>query len=170
MKVETLMTKDVESCSPDDSAERAARILWERDCGIVPVVASNATRLLLGVVTDRDLLMAAYLQGRALKEIRVGDVMSRRPRTCGPSEDLAAAAKRMAKGRVRRLPVVDDAGQLLGMLSLADLAREAARERPVAGRAVKDKQVGRTLSAIVQSRSEEEEAAAKAKGRAPDRA
>jgi len=152
MKVEQLMTKDVGTCGPDDSLGEAARIMWERDCGFVPVVESAERRRVVGVVTDRDACMAAYTRGRALGEIRVGDVMSTGIRACRAGDDVASAEAAMREAQIYRLPVVDDADQLLGVVSLADIAREARREAGSKRREVSAAEVGETLGWIRQPR------------------
>lgn len=152
MNVEQIMTKDVATCCPDDTLNEAARLMWERDCGFVPVAEPSPNRRLVGIVTDRDLCMAAYTRGRSLGEIRIGDVMSTGVRSCKPSDDLAAAETTMRDSQVHRLPVVDDADQLLGVISLADIAREAAREAGSKRQEVTVAEIGETLAAIRQPR------------------
>ena len=152
MKIEQLMAKDVGTCCPHDTLNQAVRLMWERDCGFVPVVESDASRRIVGVVTDRDACMAAYTRGRPLAEIRVRDVMSTRVRACKPVDDLAAAEEAMREAKVHRLPVVGEAGELLGVISLSDLAREAARAARSKRRAVSAAEVGQTLASIREPR------------------
>jgi len=123
------MYKDVETCLTTDPLTEAARIMWDRDCGCVPVVADKESRRVVGIVTDRDALMAVYTRGRPLAELRVGDVMSPRVKTCSTNDALSDVKALMASAQVRRLPVVDTDGCLLGMLSLADLAHEFGRQK-----------------------------------------
>jgi CBS domain-containing protein len=151
MRIEQLMAKDVATCAPDDTLHQAARLMWERDCGFVPVV-EGADRRVLGVVTDRDACMAAYTRGRPLAEIAVQEVMSKRVRTCQPGDQLAAAEEVMREAKVHRLPVVDEGGRLVGVISLADLACEAARRAGSKRRAVSPAEVGETLASIRQPR------------------
>jgi CBS domain-containing protein len=153
MKVEQLMTKEVVTCQPDDSLNRAARIMWEKDCGFVPVVESSENRRVVGVVTDRDICMAAYTKGQPLPQILVRDVMSTGVRACRPSEDLDSAESKLRDAQVHRLPVVDDADQLLGVISIADIAREAAHEIGALRRTVTTEEVGTTLAEIRKRRS-----------------
>ncbi|MBL8857643.1 MAG: CBS domain-containing protein [Planctomycetes bacterium] len=124
MKVEDLMTRDVVSCGPGDSVSHAAQLMWEHDCGIVPIVDSE--RRPIGLITDRDACMAGFTTGRALNDIRVGDVMSQSVRVCKLRDSLEAAETAMRQARVRRVPIVDEDGHLIGILSLNDLARAAA--------------------------------------------
>jgi CBS domain-containing protein len=152
MRVEELMQKDVRVCGPDAAMSEAARIMWEADCGCVPVVAGDGSGGLVGIITDRDVCMAAYTRGRALGELRVCDSMSRDVRTCAPQDSLAAAAGAMRAAKVRRLPVVDEAGQLLGIVSLSDVAREFARPRAGGKKGITAVELGELLGGICEPR------------------
>jgi CBS-domain-containing membrane protein len=152
MRIEQIMTKDVDSCGPDDHLDRAAQIMWERDCGVVPVTTPE--RRVVGVVTDRDACMASYTRGQRLDQIRIGDVMSTQICACRPEDDPGRAEELMKRAQIHRLPVVDAANQLLGMVSLADLARRA---KSTGAGAKSDPQltpaaIGETLAAISQPR------------------
>jgi CBS domain-containing protein len=151
MKVEQLMTKQVDVCYPDQTLQDAARVMWERDCGLVPIV-DGPNRRLVGILTDRDACMASYTRGHALWQIRIGDVMSTAIQACRPSDLLSEAEAAMRRTRVHRLPVVDEAGQLLGVISLSDIAREAAREIGSKKPEVTPAEIGETLAAIRQPR------------------
>ena len=146
MTVASLMTSDPAVCGPRDSLREAARVLFDRDCGIVPVVDPGGA--LLGVVTDRDLCRAAWRSGRRLEELRVEEWMSTRLTTCGPGDSLGKAESRMRAARVRRLPVVEANGRLLGILSLADLARHLGSGGGTADSAVSETGVAETLGRI----------------------
>jgi CBS domain-containing protein len=121
MRVEQAMTTDVWACQPEEAASAAARIMWERDCGCVPVVDPMGHAV--GILTDRDLCMASYLRGAPLAELTIDSVMSRAPVCCRASDALEDAELAMAGARVRRLPVTDDEGRLVGMLSMNDVIR-----------------------------------------------
>jgi len=125
MKVEQIMNRDVKTCGPQDSLNKAARIMWDEPCGAVPVV--NDQSRLLGFLTDRDVCMAAYTQGKPLEDLRVETAMARNVVTCGAEDDLGSAAQVMRQNRTRRLPVINRDGTLVGLLALDDLACEAAR-------------------------------------------
>jgi len=130
MHVHELMTHAPAVCTTTDHLTRAAQIMWERDCGSVPVL--DEAGKLTGIVTDRDICMAAYTQGRALHEIPVSSVMSKVVYAVGPDATAADALDTMNRKAVRRLPVTDASGRLLGILSLADftrVARESAARR-----------------------------------------
>src|SRR5262245_9473134 len=130
MKVEQLMIRNVESCGPEDSLDTAARIMWERDCGCVPVVVDDggAARV-VGMLTDRDVCMAAYTQGRALREMIVASAMARDVRSCRTTDTVRVALGVLRTNQLHRLPVLDANDHLVGIVTLADVAREAAHER-----------------------------------------
>lgn len=123
MNVHELMTHAPAVCTTSDHLSRAAQIMWERDCGAVPVI--DAAGKLAGIVTDRDVCMAAYTQGRALHEIPVSSTMSKAVFTIGPDAMAADALDTMNRKSVRRLPVTDAQGRLLGIVSMADFVRAA---------------------------------------------
>jgi CBS domain-containing protein len=152
MRVEELMTKSPRTCRPEDSLSRAAQIMWEADCGAVPVVSSDGEGRVVGIVTDRDVCMAGYTRGRTFTEMRVQEAMAKDLRCCAASDTLAEAESAMRSAQVRRLPVVDESGHLVGLLSLADLAREAARERGSKRPAISEQEVGDTLASICEPR------------------
>jgi len=126
MKVRELMTREVATCLRDEDMNCAARIMWECDCGIVPVV--DAERRVLGVITDRDVCMAAYTMGGALASLRIGDAMAKEVFSCSTEDTVEKALLTMRQTRVRRLPVVDGSGKLVGIVSINDVARAAALE------------------------------------------
>jgi len=148
MYVSEIMTRKVASCVETDTLADAVRLLAEVDCGAIPVVAQAASRRLIGIVTDRDICMAAYRIGKPLAEIRVHDAMTAPVRTCTADASASEAEYVMRDAGVRRLPVVDERGTLIGLLSLADLAREAEHERRLSQPAVSRIEIGATLAAI----------------------
>jgi CBS domain-containing protein len=150
MRVDDIMNRHVQTCRPDDSLEYAAQLMWDHDCGCVPVCSGNGVTRTIGVITDRDICMGALFQGKPLQELRVGDAMARQLLACRPEDSLREAEQAMRDARIRRLPVLDDQGALLGILSLADLAREAARQQTRAQREVTEVEVNDTLAAICQ--------------------
>jgi CBS domain-containing protein len=150
MRVDKLMTRQVTSCGPDDTLARAAQLMWEGDCGCLPVCAGDGVNRVAGVITDRDICMAALFQGKALGELRVADVMTRQVQVCRPSDTLADVERIMRESRIRRLPVIDGEGGLTGMISLADLAREAEREQTLQSPRVTGNEIGVTLASICQ--------------------
>jgi CBS domain-containing protein len=125
MKVSETMRPDVIGCRPADSLARAAQIMWERDCGCVPV--TDGQNRLRGMITDRDVAMAALLCGQTLAAVPVEKVMAQKVQACQATDELEAALQTMAKNELRRLPVVDDQRRLVGLLSLADVVQTVAR-------------------------------------------
>lgn len=121
--VKDVCTRAVKACGPDDTLAEAAARMSAFDCGVIPVV--DDARKLLGLVTDRDICMAVATRDQRASQLRVREVMAGDLALCGPDDALAAALARMARARVRRLPVVDDAGVLVGVLSIADVVRRA---------------------------------------------
>jgi CBS domain-containing protein len=126
MKVQDVMTRDPRSVSPDTPARDAARIMREEDVGIVPVVEGSR---LVGVVTDRDLAVRLVAEGRDGSTL-VREVMSsQKIATCRADEDLDRVMDTMAREQVRRIPIVDDRGALVGIVAQADVVRKARDDR-----------------------------------------
>jgi CBS domain-containing protein len=149
MRVEDIMTKRVQSCRSSDTLQHAAQLMWEHDCGCLPVCLPNdGTERTVGVITDRDICMHAMFSGKPLQELRVEEAMAKQVLTCQASDLLEHAEKVMRGGRVRRLPVVSGDGTLVGLISLADLAREAARESAQSRKELTETDVGDTLATI----------------------
>lgn len=146
MKIQDVMTTDVVTCKPGDPTSEAARLMWEHDCGVVPVVDEEGRPL--GIVTDRDICMAAYTTGRPLAQIRVDEVMSRNLQTCSPEDSIGKAELSMQDRHVRRLPVVDDHSHLVGILSLNDIARCAAQNQGKKHETVAMEHVAETLASV----------------------
>jgi len=148
MYVEQLMSGSVKICRPDDSLAAAAKIMWDHDCGCVPVVNDDVR--LVGMVTDRDVCMAAYLGGTSLASVAVSSAMSKVVHSCRPDDAVGAAESVMRANQIRRLPVVDAEEHVLGILSLNDIAQEFASERKTGGQAVGAVEIAETLAAICQ--------------------
>ena len=117
----SLMTPNVLTCLPSESLDQAARIFWERNCGAAPVV--DAEGKLVGMLTDRDVCIAAYTQGRRLADISVDSVMSKTTYAASADDSIERVLEIMADAQVRRVPIVDAERRVAGMIALADLAR-----------------------------------------------
>lgn len=102
MQVEELMTKRVYTCAPEESLRAAAQIMWDHDCGCVPIV--DHARRLLGIITDRDIAVTAHMRGLPLEDVRIGDVMQASVVSCAQHESVACAMDKMQKFQVHRLP------------------------------------------------------------------
>jgi CBS domain-containing protein len=122
-RVRDVMTRSPATCRPTDDLGEAARLMWEGDFGVVPVVDDQGRPI--GMVTDRDVCMAAYTRGVPLRELTVESAMSRSVSSCKPTDTLRLLMDAMATHQVRRVPVVGEEGELLGIVSLADIARLA---------------------------------------------
>jgi CBS domain-containing protein len=127
MNVESVMTREPKTCTTSDTLHRAANLMWETDCGVIPVI-DDAGRL-RGIVTDRDVCMAAFTQGKPLHEISVESVMSRLMFTLAPTDSVASAAQLFKERQVRRAPVVNGVGSLVGILSISDVVHASASGR-----------------------------------------
>jgi CBS domain-containing protein len=146
MNVETLMTRSVGTCRPSDGLDQAARTMKSHDCGCV--VVTDGCGHPTAIVTDRDICLCSLRTLRPLQMIHVSDAMSTNVITCRPEDSAMRAQAIMCQNRVRRLPVVDADGHLVGILSLDDIAREAASERDLFAPRVPANEVGMTLAAV----------------------
>lgn len=147
MKVKEVFKPRVKSCTSTESLDAVGRIMWESDCGAVPVV--DAEGKAVGLVTDRDLAMAMAAKNRGASHILVRELISGEIFTCLSEDDVADAIRKMRAHRVRRLAVVDGQGRLLGMLSLKDLALAAT-----AGAGLSYEDVAVTLQSVCTPRAE----------------
>ena len=148
MRVKELMTSDVKSCSLDTNLAAAAKIMWDSDCGVVPVADEHGR--VVGVITDRDICIAAATRGRVEGEIPVQDVISKVVYTCAASDDVRQALETMRLRQVRRLPVVDQGGRLAGIVSVHDIALAARSHKSldIQPEAVLDTYIAITAPAI----------------------
>ncbi|HEU4682911.1 MAG TPA: CBS domain-containing protein [Nitrospira sp.] len=146
MKVKDLMTKNVRGCGPDTNLAAAAKLMWDTDCGVLPVV--NSEGQVLGMITDRDICMACATKNKPPSEITAGEIFSKEAYRCKVSDDVRTALGIMEREQVRRLPVVDENGVLQGLISMNDfilLAGEASSGKPPV---ISCEDVAKTLKAI----------------------
>jgi CBS domain-containing protein len=151
MTIEPIMSRDVHHCRPDHTLDYAASQLWEHDCGSLPVCADDGggEPRVIGMLTDRDICMAALFQGKPLHELKVADSMSRDIRVSKLDDRLEDVELLMRERRIRRVPVTDESGRLVGIVSLADFARAArGGETSRQAEGVSERDVGHTLAAI----------------------
>ena len=146
MKAEQLMKHPVRTCQPEDSLDAASQLMWETDCGSLPVVDSDGRAI--AMITDRDICMAAHFQGGPLHALKVRTAMSKTLHACKPSDSISTCEDTMRFNQVRRLPVVDESGRAIGIISLNDVALEAEAEAPRATKQITLGEVGGTLGAI----------------------
>lgn len=131
MLAREIMTTDPECVRAGDTIERAAEVMRDIDVGLVPVVDGADEPRLIGVVTDRDIVMRHVAPGHG-NGCKVEEAMTRDGLvTASPDDDVDDVMRRMRKAQVRRVPVVEDGGLLLGIVSQADLALQAEDEREV---------------------------------------
>jgi CBS domain-containing protein len=125
MKVQDVMTRNPTSVTPGATIREAAQLMQREDTGIIPVVEEQGSKRLVGVVTDRDIAIRVVAEGRD-GGARVSDVMSTsKLATCSPDDDVDDAMQAMATEQVRRIPIVDDRGTLVGIVAQADIVRKA---------------------------------------------
>ena len=121
LTVGDVMTKRVGSIGANETAAAAAALMWSDDCGALPVV--DDANQVVGMLTDRDICMACCFQNRSPGDLRVREVMSKTLASVTMDSKISEAQKLMAERQVRRLPVLDGKGGLVGILSLADVVR-----------------------------------------------
>lgn len=154
MLVKDMMTTNVSSCRPDNNLAELAEVMWNNRCGVLPILDGSGR--VMGLITDRDICIAL-----GTRNIRASDVFARdvsRPAyfSCSPDNDVRDALKTMATQEVSRLPVVDEAGQLVGILSIDDIVFRAGGGRS----GLSDREIVDALTAIWEDRVHQPEAAA----------
>lgn len=140
MKIASLIQRNLYSCTSHDTVDRAAQLMWDHDIGCLPVIDEQGH--VAGMITDRDISMAAYTQGRSLSSIMIANVMARHVFSCRESDDATTIARTMSEHQIHRMPVIDDQGHPVGIVSIKDLARAASAGKIPAGEIVS------TLAAI----------------------
>jgi CBS domain-containing protein len=148
MKVQDVMTKNVKFCQPHTSLAEAATMMWDNDCGVIPVTEDNGK--VIGVITDRDICMAVITKNQLPSDIRVYETISGNLDTCLPDDDILTALKTMQNTKVRRLPVINREGKLQGILSLNDIILRVDEAR---GKGFSYENVISALKAICEHRS-----------------
>ncbi len=116
-----IMTRDPVCCAPDDVAKKAAEMMKAEDVGPLPVVETQSRRL-VGIVTDRDLVLNILARGLDASTTKVSEAMTSDPVCCKEDEPLEDALEKMSTYQVRRLPVVDEQGRIIGLIAQADIA------------------------------------------------
>jgi CBS domain-containing protein len=131
-KCSDVMTRQPICCEPSDAVTRVAEMMKQQDVGSIPVVDSQGSRRLVGIVTDRDLVTKIVAGRREVQSATVRDAMTANPATCGEDDDVNQAVSLMAERQVRRMPVVDRDGRLTGIIAQADVATRIHRESKTA--------------------------------------
>ena len=125
MKAQDIMAKDPRCVTPRTSIQEAARLMKSEDVGALPVVESDSSRKLVGIITDRDITIRAVADGRDIGSVTVSDVMSKGATTAKAGDTVEDVMKVMGREQVRRIPIVDDRDQLVGIVSQADVVLKA---------------------------------------------
>jgi CBS domain-containing protein len=117
-----LMTTNPVSCSSTDTVRSAAQLMKREDVGFLPVVREEEDKKLIGVVTDRDLVLNLIVEARQADMTTIADVMTAKPVACRADDDLEQALSAMAQHQIRRVPIVDESQQIVGIIAQADIA------------------------------------------------
>jgi CBS domain-containing protein len=145
MQIRDVMTKEVASCNPSTNAAVAAEIMWNQNCGSLPIVEDGGRPV--GIVTDRDLFIKLGTSNRRASEVSVGEIMRTDLSVCTLEDSVLTALEIMAQRKLHRLPVVDGSGMLQGIVSMDDIVVRAATD----GSSVSNAEVVRALKAICAS-------------------
>jgi len=125
MKAQDIMTKNPKSVTPETSVREAAQLMKSEDVGMIPVVRSVGSKSIVGIVTDRDIAIRHVAAGHSSPDCPVSEAMSSNVKTCKTTDSVDDVMKAMGREQVRRIPIVDDRGDLVGIVAQADIAREA---------------------------------------------
>jgi CBS domain-containing protein len=129
MNISELMTPNPACCTPDTPIEQAARLMRQHDCGEIPVVDTPEGGALLGVVTDRDIVVRLVAEGQDVRSTTVSACMTRPAVSLGPDAQVSDAVEMMQAHQIRRIPIVDAQGGVCGIVAQADLARWSPSEQ-----------------------------------------
>jgi CBS domain-containing protein len=127
-----IMSKAPVCCEPSDTVDIVARLMVTEDVGAIPVVHDLRESLLIGIVTDRDLVIKVIAEGHDPKTVTVGEVMTQEPVSCRADSEVQAALDAMAEHQLRRIPIVDESHRLVGIIAQADVAARLARPEETA--------------------------------------
>ncbi|HXG82595.1 MAG TPA: CBS domain-containing protein [Pyrinomonadaceae bacterium] len=143
MKVGKIMTTDVGFCGLKDDLSKVVETMRHKDCGVVPVV--DAENQLVGVITDRDVCLA--VGNKKLSAVKAGEITGNDAVTvCAPDDKIKSALRKMRKYQLKRLPVVGQSGEIVGILSVTDVLREVKKDKSL------KKQTYKTLRGIFEPR------------------
>lgn len=139
MLIKDIMTPDPSCCTPDTTAREAAGLMRERDCGAIPVVETREGRRPIGMVTDRDLAIRGIADGHG-PDTPVRELMTEQPHAARADDEIETVRQVMMQQKVRRVPVTNAEGAIIGIVAQADLARHDD--------AVSDRELGKVVEAI----------------------
>lgn len=127
MKVQEIMSKNPRTVTPDTAIMEAAKLMKSEDVGVLPVVESSSSKQLLGMVTDRDIAIRVVAEGKTSASVR--DAMTTGVKSCKADDSVKDVMELMGREQVRRVPIVDDSGQLVGIVAQADIVLEGDDKR-----------------------------------------
>lgn len=136
MQVKNFMTADPACCASDTSLQEVAQLMVDNDCGSIPVLEDKSSKVVIGIVTDRDIVVRAVAKGVNPLDKNAADCLTQPVITVTPDTTLEECARIMEDELVRRLPVIDESGACVGIVSLADIARQ--RKTNLTAEVVKD--------------------------------
>lgn len=144
MKVKDAMKTDVGACSTEDNLMKVAEMMRLRDCGVVPLLDEH--KKIVGMLTDRDVCLAIAARNRKASDVKAGDLSEGKAVTCLAEDDLESALRKMRKYQIKRLAVAGETGELVGILSIADVVLTVRKDKSL------KKKIYSTIKAIVQPR------------------
>jgi CBS domain-containing protein len=136
MQVKEIMTTDPACSTPETGLQEVAQMMIDHDCGEIPVVENQKTKIPIGVITDRDIVCRTVARGLNPLELTVAECMTKPCLTVTPDMSLEECSRIMEENQIRRVPVVNAAGSCCGIVALADIALHA--KETVAGEVVKE--------------------------------
>ena len=146
MKVKEVMTPDAKAIWLTESLADAAKLMWENDCGVLPIIKDG--RKVIGLITDRDICMAIAMRDTVPSSVSVEEVMTGLVYAVKPEDDVHEALQTMQEHKIRRLPVLNVEGELEGMLSMNDIILHAKTSKSAAAGTIKYEDVVKTYQAI----------------------
>lgn len=129
MKVQDIMSRNPTCVTPETPLAEAARLMKQDDVGVVPVVESENSKRLVGLITDRDIAIRAVAEGRDGRTTSVGHIMTSEVRSASPDDSVDDVMTLMGREQVRRVPIVDERGSLVGIVAQADIVLEAKDDK-----------------------------------------
>ena len=146
MRVKEIMTPDAKAIWLTESLADAAKLMWENDCGVLPIIKDG--RKVIGMITDRDICMAIAMRDTSPSGVSVEEVMTGRVYSVSPEDEIAQALQAMQEHKIRRLPVVNPEGELEGILSFNDIVMHAKRVDVAVSDSINSDDVMETYQAI----------------------
>ena len=129
MKAKDIMTKNPKCVTPETSVREAARLMKQEDVGVLPVVERDGSDRLVGIVTDRDIAIRHVAEGHDSSSCPVREAMTSSVRTAREDDDVNDVMDVMGKEQIRRIPVINERGALIGIVAQADIVREARDDK-----------------------------------------